>query len=84
MKTIKVYRLKKDVFTPQTVYITKGAEVVNLIDLDFDLGLIVVCDSTSSESDLRTFKVCDTFTTIYDDRIKYIGNFGAQHVIEIL
>lgn len=84
MKTIKEYRIKKDIITPQTFYITKGAEVVNLIDLDSDLALIVVCDSISRESDLRTFRVCSLYETIYDDSIKYIGNFGTQHVIEIL
>ena len=84
MKTIKEYRLKKDVITPQTFYITKGAEVVNAIDLDFDLALIVLCDATSIESDLRTFRVCSLYETIYDDNIKYICNFGTQHVVEIL
>lgn len=84
MKTLKEYRIKKDIITPQTVYVTRGAEVVNLIDLGFDLSLIVLCDSTSSVSDLRTFRVCSLYETIYDDNIKYIGSFGSQHVIEIL
>jgi hypothetical protein len=84
MKTLKEYRLKKDIITSQTFYITKGAEIVNLVDLDFDLALIALCDSTSNEADLRTFRVCSLYETIYDSNIKYIGNFGTQHVIEIL
>lgn len=84
MKTIKEYRLRKDIITPQTFYITKGAKIVNLIDLGFDLSLIVVCDSTENETDLRTFKVCSLYETIYESDIEYIGNFATQHVIEIL
>lgn len=84
MKTLREYRLKKDIITPQTFYITRGADVVNLIDLDLDLSLIVLCDSVNSESDLRTFRVCSLYETIYDDNIKYIGSFGNQHVVEIL
>jgi hypothetical protein len=84
MKTLKEYRLKKDIVAPQTIYITRGADIVNLIDLDFDLALIVLCDSTEIATNLRTFKVCDLYATIFDDNIKYIGNFKNQHVIEIL
>ena len=84
MKTIKEYILNKDIVTPQTLYITKGAKVENLVDLDFDLALIVTCDLTEQETELRTFKVCSLYETIHERDIAYIGNFGAKHIIELL
>ena len=84
MKTIKEYRLNKDLITPQTLYITKDACIVNLVDLDFDLALITISDYTEQATELRTFKICNTYEPIYEDNIKYIGSFGTQHVIEIL
>jgi hypothetical protein len=84
MKTLKEYRLKKDLIAPQTLYITKGARVVNLIDLGFDLSLIILCSSTETNTDLRTFKVCNLYEVIYYDNIEYVGNFDEGHVIEIL
>ena len=83
MQKIKEYKLKKDVIAPQTIYVTKNAKVVNLVDLDYDLTLIVVCDALEQDNDLRTFKICDSYANIYEENITYIGNFGNQHVIEI-
>ena len=84
MKTLKQYNIKKDLITPQTCYITRGAEIVSLLDLGFDLALVALCDITETNLDLRTFKICSSFESIYEDNIRYIGNFGEQHVIEIL
>ena len=84
MKVLKEYRINKNQTAPQTIYITSGADIVNLIDLDFDVALIALCDKAEFATDLRTFQVCDLASTIYEDNIKYIGNFGAQHLIEIL
>ena len=85
MKTIKEYRIKKDIITPQTVYITKGASVVKLLDLGYnELALFVLCDPLQNDSDLRTFKICSTHETLYTDAVCYIGTFDNQHVIELL
>lgn len=84
MKIIKEYRLKKEIITTQTFYITKNADVVGTADFDFDIGLFVICDATTAETDLRTFKICYSYETIYEDNIKYIGTVGTQHIIEIL
>ena len=84
MKHIKEYRLQKDTIAPQTAYITKGADIVNLIDLGFDVALIVVCNYPEMQTELRTFKVCNLTEILYEDNIRYIGNFGEQHLVEIL
>ena len=86
MKIIKEYRLKKNVIATQTLYINKGAEIVSLVDTGYDeFAIFTLCDTLSTDTDLRTFKVCPTYATIYDNNIKYIGNFELnQHVIEIL
>ena len=85
MKTIKDYRLKKDCVTTQTLYITSGAEIVNIVDLDFDVALIVVSTVPEVTTELRTFKLCDSHEYIYHDNIKYLGvTKDNQHVIEIL
>ena len=86
MKIIKEYRIKKDIITPQTLYINKGADIVSLVDLGYnELAIFTLCDPLSADTDLRTFKVCQTYATIYDNNIKYIGNFELnQHVVEIL
>ena len=85
MKVIKDYRLKKDDITPQPLYITKGAEIVNILELDsLELALFVLCDKSESNTELRTFQVYDTWSTIYEDNIVYVGSIGTRHVIEIL
>ena len=86
MKIIKEYRIKKDIITAQTLYINKGAEIVSLVDLGYnELAILTICDPLSTDTDLRTFKVCTTYATIYDNNVKYVGNFELnQHVIEIL
>ena len=84
MRTIKEYHIDKDKIIPQTIYATKNAEVVNVVLTDFDLDIITLCDSTETSTDLRTFKICNVGEIIYDNNIRYVGNFGTQHVIEIL
>ena len=85
MKIIKEYRLRKDLITPQTLYITKNAEIVNIVDIDdFDVALIAVCDALEQSTDLRTFQIHASYTNIYENDFKYIGAFKSQHIIEIL
>ena len=86
MKVIKEYRLKKDIIATQTLYINKGAEIVSLVDMGYnELALFTLCDPLSTDTDLRTFRVCPTYATIYDNDIRYVGSFELnQHVIEVL
>lgn len=84
MKLLKEYRLNKATTAVQTLHIVKGAKIVNLVDFGFDIALIALCDLIDASTDLRSFKVCNTSETIYYDNVDYIGNFGEQHVIELL
>ena len=85
MKYIGEFRMSKDIFTPQTFYIPKGAEVINVCDQDFDIALVVMYDYPAvQETDLRTFKICGSNEIVCEDNIKYVGSFGLWHIIEIL
>lgn len=86
MKYIGEFRMSKGVFAPQTFYMPKGAEVINVGDRDFDIALAVIYDypTITQETDLRTFKICGSNEIVCEDNIKYVGSFGSQHVIEIL
>ena len=78
MKVIKKYFIKKDTPASQTVYITKNAEIVNVIDTEYAFSLIALCDSLETMADLRTFKVVDTNITIFEDNISYLGAQAAE------
>ena len=85
MKVIKEYKLQKDTLTPQTLYITKGAEFVGVTDNGFDYVIFALCDYTEVNTELRTFQLFNTHSNIYENTIKYIGYCGTnQHIIEIL
>ena len=85
MKTIREYRLRKELVGNQTCYITKDAEVVGIEDLDYnEVALFALCDSIESATDLRTFRLCTTYETVYDDTVAYIGHIGTLHILEIL
>jgi hypothetical protein len=85
VKIVREYRLRKELVGNQTCYITKGAEVVGIEDLGYnEVALFAICDSVESTTDLRTFRLCNTYETIYDNAIAYVGRAGALHVLEIL
>jgi hypothetical protein len=84
LKVIKEFCIRKDSAAAQTIYITSGAKIVNVIDAGFDIVLLALCDYNEANVDLRTFKICHTHETIYHDNINYIGNDGCLHVIELL
>lgn len=85
MKAVKEYKLQKDILTPQTLYITKGAELVGVTDNDFDYVIFALCDYAEPNTELRTFQVFNSHSNIYENHIKYVGHCGSnQHIIEIL
>jgi hypothetical protein len=85
VKKIREYRIKKDIVGDQTCYITKGAEIVSVVDLGYDeVALFALCDAIEISTDLRTFRICNTYDNIYDNSIKYVGHICTQHIIEIL
>lgn len=85
MKILKEYRLKKVNFAEHTFYIHKNAEIAGVVDRDFDVAIIAVCDyPVSIETELHTFKIYCSNDIICEDNVKYIGCVGNQHVVEIL
>ena len=85
MKTIREYRLRKELVGNQTCYITKDAEIVGVEDLGYDeVALFALCDAVEISTDLRTFRICHTYENIYDNSIRYVGHVCTQHIIEIL
>jgi hypothetical protein len=84
LKVVKEYKLKKDLITPQSLYITKGAKIVSVTE-DYDFVLFALCDYTEVNTELRTFQIYFTHANIYNDNIRYIGYCGNnQHIVEIL
>ncbi len=84
MKVLREYAIKKAAVGPQTLYITKGSEVVAVKYDEYSISLIVLCNAIERDTDLRTFRVVHSYETLFDDAIKYIGNCGTQHVVEII
>ena len=86
MKVIKEYLLNKDEISKQTLYLPKKAEIVGVQNFNDSLRLIVL-GSPGEFTTLRTFKVCSSEETIYNDTVKYIGSYlgdyGLRHIVEI-
>lgn len=87
MKTFKEFLLDKSRITSQTVYLPYGASVVNIKDTDMGLMLLVICDSISDITELRTFKICSNDENFSAEAVEYIGSFdsylGTKHVVEL-
>lgn len=87
MKTLKEITLDSAVLTPQTVYLAKGAEVLDLAVEDKILKLTILKDIDAENNQLRTFKICTKDENIYFDAVKYIGSFetmlGKRYLLEI-
>ena len=84
MKVLKNYHVVKDNIAPQTLYVTKNANIVAVVDDGPDFILVALCPAHEPDTDLRTFQVYSTYAIIYEDNIRYLGTVGNQHLVEIL
>ena len=89
MRTFKEYYIDSNSVGAQTIYLPKGAEVVNARS---GVGVVIldtIIDPNESLTSLRTFRSCSVGENIYNDTVKYINyvttNFGAiRFIVEIV